>query len=363
MRYIPVDQIVEGMILGKTLYTQGWGKLLNEDTELKKEFIERIKGIGIQGIYIKDAFSEEIEIEDIVSPEVRQKTVQTLKSLFVEDSKLDEKTYASMQVQMKDLLDSIVDSVIGNRAIQVNMVDLKNFDEYTYSHSVNVAILAVATGYGLGLNKDNLEQLALAGALHDIGKKFVSTDILNKQGKLTTEEFELIKMHSSLGYRFLKDHFNSSARSYIGILDHHERFDGTGYPNQKIGEKISVFGKIISVVDVYDAITSKRPYHEPILPSEAYEYILAGSGIQFDPEVVQCFSRKVAAYPLGTEVHLSNGMSGIVVENYPEFNLRPKVKIYSDSKEPVYVNLKNDTTAFNITITGMNGFVSAGSQL
>lgn len=361
MRYVPLNRVRQGMILGKTLYGLGGEMLLSQNSIIKEEYINKIMVLGIQGLYIKDDFSLEVEIDDIIKPELRMKCIQIVKSFFVEDKKHNEKSdrkaKEQFESQIKEMLSGVVDSLIHDKAVQINMIDLKNYDEYTYYHCVNVAILAIATGCGMGLNRNDLELLALAGVLHDIGKKFVSVNILNKKGRLTKEEFDEIKKHSANGYYYIKENFMVSAKSYIGILEHHERFDGKGYPNRKEAEKISLFGRILAVVDVYDALISKRSYHEPILPSEAFEYIMAGSGSQFDPLVVRAFSRKVATYPLGTEVKLSNGDMGIVVENYQEFNLRPKIKLYQDSDTPLYIDLKNDISARNITIVGAEGFL------
>jgi HD-GYP domain-containing protein (c-di-GMP phosphodiesterase class II) len=190
--------------------------------------------------------------------------------------------------------------------------------------------------------------------LHDIGKKFTPIEILTKPGSLTTEELNTIKEHPSNGYHFIKKYFPTiSATTYVGILQHHERYDGSGYPSGIKGEDITIFGRILAVCDVYDALVSDRPYHNAHLPSEALEFIQGGSGTMFDPNVVLVFSFKIAAYPLGTAVKLSNGEVGIVVENYEEFNTRPKVKILKNKVATHFLNLKSDYEARNITIIGI----------
>ncbi len=206
----------------------------------------------------------------------------------------------------------------------VNMIDLKVFDDYTYSHSVNVAVLSIIIGVTMGLGRKELTKLGLGALLHDIGKVFIDKDIVNKPGKLTDEEFSSMKMHSKLGYDYVRDRFQLPVKSYVAVLDHHERYDGSGYPNSKKGDEISDFGKMIALADVYDALTSERPYRKALPPSEAMEYIMGNSQVHFDPELVKVFSRKVAPYPVGTLVKLSNGMTGLVVENYEAFCLRRK---------------------------------------
>jgi HD-GYP domain-containing protein (c-di-GMP phosphodiesterase class II) len=136
------------------------------------------------------------------------------------------------------------------------------------------------------------------------------------------------------------------------ILQHHERFDGSGYVYGKQGRDIQLFAQLISVVDVYDAITSKRPYHEPILPSEAYEYIMGNAGRAFSMEIVDAFTKKVAPFPLGVQVQLSNGEVGIVCKNHSDFLMRPLIRLHPlpGSSENRYLDLKHDSAAYNVTI-------------
>lgn len=349
MRYIPIEQVRSGMILGKAIYASGGKMLLADQSIIKEEYVKRLHTIGIQGIYIQDDFSKEIEINDIITPEFKNKAVEFIKGMFMWNPN-DYKENFKIATRLQDIMSELVDQIIENQDVQVNVIDLKNYDEYTYLHSINVAVLAVVTGVAMGLEKEELNLLAVAGILHDIGKRFISRDLLNKEGKLSKEEMKLLRDHSKDGYYYIKENFNLPIKSYIGILDHHERYDGSGYPSRKAGQKISLFGRILAVVDVYDALVSNRPYHKAISPSEAWEYLIGGSSTQFDPQVVMAFSKKIAIYPVGTHVRLSNNLSGIVVKNYLGFNLRPRIKIFSDSETPIYIDLKNDIDSRNITI-------------
>ena len=353
MRYIPTEHVKAGMILGKTVYGSGSELLLIEKSIIKEDYIKRLRRIGIQGLYIQDDFSSEIKIEEVVTPELKSKAVSFIKGMFLDESD-DFKKNLKSSIDLLYLMTELVDQIFENKDVQVNVIDLKNYDEYTYLHSINVAVLSVVTGLALGLSKEELILLGIAGILHDVGKRFISTELLNKEEELTKEDWKQIKEHSKDGYHYIRENFNLPIKSYIGILDHHERYDGNGYPNKKEGQKISLFGRILAVADVYDALVSNRPYHKAILPSDAWEYLLGASGSQFDPQVVEAFSKKVAIYPLGTQVNLSNKLSGIVVKNYLGYSLRPKIKIFSDSDVPVYIDLKNDVDTRNITIVGFS---------
>jgi HD-GYP domain-containing protein (c-di-GMP phosphodiesterase class II) len=179
--------------------------------------------------------------------------------------------------------------------------------------------------------------------------------VLNKPSVLTEEEFAHMRQHSILGYNYARDSFLLSSSCHPGIRDHHEKFDGTGYPDGRSGNEISLFGRIISVADVYDALTSERPYRSAMSASEAMEYIMGHSGTDFDPDVVNAFLRCVAPYPVGSTVQLSNGCTAIVVENFANFGLRPRVRVIAQNGEPVEpyeINLSTDFNYLNVIILG-----------
>ena len=203
----------------------------------------------------------------------------------------------------------------------------------------------------------NLYKLGLSAILHDIGKVFVPKLVLNKPGRLTDEEFLIMQTHSTQGYQYLKRDYDIPMASYIGVLQHHERYNGSGYPLKLRGEKIHLFGRIIAITDVYDALISNRPYRKAMLPSDAFEYILANSSILFDPALVNSFTKKIAAYPVGTIIQLSNGYTGIVMENHTDSVIRPKVKIFQHGIRyvtPYIIDLRNNMDYLNVKIVGQD---------
>ncbi len=355
MRFVPINSIKAGMKTGKSLVGKNDELLLNSGVIIQESFIDKIKELGFNGIYIDDELSEGIEITGIISDELRYRTVKAIKDTYAKIEKGKGETPVNID-DISGLLDNIIDEVLEHKSVLVNIIDLKIFDDYTFFHSVNVAVLSLIVGVSCGLNRDALHNLGLAALLHDIGKVFVPKEILNKPSKLEKDEFELIKSHSKKGYQYLKDKSDIPAHSYIGVLQHHERFDGLGYPTAIEGKHISLFAKIIAVTDVYDALTSRRPYRKAMAPSEAIEYIMGSGGTHFDPKIALCFTQRVAPYPLGACVDLSNGAVGIVVENYKDYCLRPKVKIVRQNGreiEPYTIDLSKDKSALGITITAL----------
>jgi HD-GYP domain-containing protein (c-di-GMP phosphodiesterase class II) len=350
MRFVPTFCLREGMQLGKSLRGKDGSLLLQQGQLIKTSYVNKIHQLGYQGVYIYDNLSEDIYIESVIDDELRMSAVKAIKDVYMTSQNGNNGPDFG---QTKEIATELVDKIISNKDIIINVVDLKVFDDYTYYHSVNVAVLSLMMGVALNYTRSELYKLGLSALLHDIGKVFIDKSIIDKNGKLTPEEFEEIKKHPVLGYNYLRDKVEIPTKSYLGSLQHHEKFDGSGYPDQMKGLDISTFGRLIAISDVYDALTSDRPYRSALLASEAMEYVMGGAGSLFDPEFVFLFTRKVAAYPLGTCVRLSNGSIGIIVENYEDCCMRPKVRLIHEGSETIYLDLKNDRNTRNLIIVGV----------
>lgn len=356
MRYVPVNCISEGMVVGKKLIGKNGELLLNVGTVIKSSYIKKIKELGYSGLYIQDEVSQDIEIVETIDEELRFRTASKLEQVFTELERSTTPTLKYLSA-FSDIVSEIINRIFENKEAMINMLDLKAFDDYTYLHSTNVAVLAVVLGASMNLNALELHKLGLSALLHDIGKVFVPKTLLNKPDKLSDEEFRVIQTHSSKGYEFLKSNYEFPMSSYLGVFQHHEKYDGTGYPVGLSGKQIHLFGRIIAITDVYDALTSSRPYRVALLPSEAIEYIMANGGTHFDPEIASKFTTKIAPYPVGMTVKLSNNTSGIVMENYSDSCLRPKIKIIKHGETPVkpyVIDLTADPYYLNVTIVGID---------
>lgn len=358
MRFVPVSSLIEGMYVGKSLYDKNNQLLLGKGSIIQKSYIDKIYRLGYQGIYVDDEISSDIEVKDIICDELRRNTINTIKDVFIKSADSAQGGFNQKIDETKMLIMNIVEQILENEDTIVNLIDLKVFDDYTFYHCVNVAVLSILLGTAINMNKEQLLNLGLGAILHDIGKMFVDSNILNKEGSLTKDEYDHIQKHSEYGYKYLKETFAVPSAAYIAVLQHHEKFDGTGYPHNKSKDDISIYGRIIGIADVYDALTSTRPYRKALLPSEAMEYIMANGGIMFDLNLTKKFVQKVAPFPVGTWVQLSNSYQGIVVENYEEACLRPKIKIVRDEKNnkiaPKYFNLKDQKELRNVTITSVH---------
>ena len=329
MRKIAVDYLHEGMIVAKPLYNAAGQILLNAGVALNSRFIRNLKKLAVPAIYIQDRLSEGIEVEDIISDELRSKTVSEIKSVF---QKMNQKDRFSLQnvSQVERSLQDIIQELVNNKNVLVNMVDVRSFDDYTYGHSVNVCILSVLTGISLDLSRTALYHLGMGALMHDLGKMQVPKNILNKPGKLTEEEFAVMKGHSTYSYQSLQKQPGISSLSALVAYQHHERYDGSGYPNGLKGEEIHKFSQITGMVDMFDALTADRVYRKAFPVHEACEMISGAGNYYFDYSIIPAFLNNIASYPVGTLVELSSGCLGMVYQVDRGFLANPVVKIITD---------------------------------
>lgn len=254
--------------------------------------------------------------------------------------------------EAKALVTDLANDIVENPTALIWLTQLKNRDEYTSIHSLNVCILALFFGRSLQLGNQQLNELGLGALLHDIGKLRVPLEILNKPGALTDEEFDIMKKHTTDGYNLLKDKPEISQPSLDIIQHHHERIDGEGYPYGLENEQIGLYSKIVKIVDVYDAVTSKRIYHNEVPPYVALNCIYSDRNTAFDEKLVQQFLKHMGIYPVGSTVELSTGEVGVVTTVNEKRHLTPTLLLVLDTqKQPLnrfrYINLANERWQHN----------------
>ncbi len=229
------------------------------------------------------------------------------------------------------LVNDVVESINRNRDALVSLVRLKSADEYTYMHSVAVCALMVSLGRQLGFDEAQCREAGMAGMLHDLGKAVMPMQVLNKPGKLTAEEFDIIKQHPLRGYEMLQAASAVSEPVLDVCRHHHERIDGAGYPDSLPPERISVLARMGAICDVYDAVTSDRPYKAGWDPAYAIAQMASWKG-HFDAALFQAFVKSVGIYPTGSLVRMHSGLLAVVMEQNPKALTRPQVKLFFSTK-------------------------------
>lgn len=322
MRYIDLLQITPGMKLAKAIFNEKGDILLQKDVVLTDKLIKRMKARELQGAYVEDALSEDINIEDLISPTTTQKGIKALKRMDIDEA--------------LEVAEQIADEISELKDISINLLGLRSKSNDTYLHSINVAVYSAVIGQGMGMKKGLLKELCASALLHDVGKLQVPKRILEKKEKLTEEEYELIKKHTEYGYELLKEQTLLTSKIRMGVYMHHENVDGTGYPLGITGKEIYLFAKIIHIADVYDALVSKRSYKEPELPGTSVQYLMNHAGTMFQPELVCIFINYVPLYPKGRTVLLNTGEQAIVVENRQNHTMYPVIRLFDGTTIDLY---------------------------
>ncbi len=311
-RYISTRALKDGMVIDQAIMDKTGRILIARKTTLDDFLIDALKKMGISGVYIREG--EEDPEEAIVEtlPEVQEK---------IEKLKVADRARVDLS---ESVTGNLMDSIMENDAVALNIDALKVSDEYTFKHSVDVAAISMLIAKKSGFSEAEIEKIGMAGLLHDVGKSKIPNQVLNKAGKLTEEEFGIMKKHSFYGYQILKEKKDIPQDVLFGVLQHHEKINGKGYPMGVSAEQISDFAKILSIADIYDALVTERPYKKAFSQQDAIEMIMAKTD-ELDINYMRDFLAIIILYPVDSVVTLSNGEKAKVVANNPQYPLRPKV--------------------------------------
>lgn len=367
IKQIRTDQLKPGMYIHDL--NCGWMDhpfLVNAFRVRDQATVDKIFNLGIRELYIDTAKGADVReapterevnadlerrLQDIARKQPEKPIASELKNEAARARRLHGEANKIVRHMMDDirlgqqiaidrvepLVENMVDSIFRNQDALLPLARLKNHDDYTFEHSVSVCALLVAFGRGMKLSREVIKEIALGGLLHDVGKARVADAILNKPAKLSDDEFAHMKSHVAQGVALLRQTPGISAAAMQVTSEHHERFDGTGYPGKLAGEGISLYGQMAAIVDVYDAISSDRIYHKGMSPTQALKKLLEWSNHHFDPQLVQSFIRAIGIYPTGTLVQLDSKRMGVVIEQNEKSLLEPTVRIFYHAGKLHYI--------------------------
>lgn len=325
---IHLFDIKAGMIVADDIWVEE-KLLLATGTVIKPSYIARLHTYGVSKVTV---YKQEVSDNGISENPIERFYEHTYRNVenILDCIGRDEKISAS---QIIPIIETILEVVFKDQDNILLLTGYRSiFDTYYYVHSMDVCIYSLITARAMGLGYDEILTLGIGALLHDIGKSKVPEYILNKKGSLTENEFEEVKKHSREGHNLLKNisQINNDVRRIV--LEHHERCDGSGYPNNLRDNQIDKLSKIVAVADIYDALTSDRVYKKKVLPHEAAEYLAAISRTQLDWEITKIFLENIAIYPKDCQVLLNTNEIGVVISSNHQVPLRPKLKILTDKE-------------------------------
>jgi HD-GYP domain-containing protein (c-di-GMP phosphodiesterase class II) len=325
MKKLDIEKVTAGLRLNKNVYTAEWRILLPKGAVLTDGYIQKLKELNYSYIFVEDDLVDDIEIEEVLSEELLIKIYGELSEIFNAV-----KTNRPFNLgNLAKMVDDIIYSMV-NHTSAVQLVDYGPNHNFLIAHSVNTSILSILTGLAMGLTPAELSSLAMGAILHDIGINYLDEAVLSKPIANDSPHMKLLKEHVDKGFNLLRGRSDISLVASHISYQHHENYDGTGYPRNLKGEDIHLFARIVAIAESYDALITDRVYRKRVMPHEAMETIIALSDSKFDPNIAKVFSRNVPVYPLGTEVILSDGKSGVVVALDKNFPTRPTLRIVKD---------------------------------
>lgn len=335
MRLKSIQKCQPGDTLARSIFSENGTVLVGAGVELTQRMIERLKNKNISSLYIQDKRTDDIMVENVISESTRRAAMSIIHEAFRSVNDFPQKwqqifSDKAFGRRLSQVMAAVADELGASRSAMNLLADACAFDNYIFTHSFNVALYSTALAIKTGCSDKEVLEISIGGMLHDIGKIHIPDTILKKPGSLTAEEYELMKKHTEIGFEMLRRQDDIPLLAAHCAFQHHERWDGSGYPRQLKKEEIHPFGRLMAVADVFDALTSRRVYRPGMLPHEAMEILFSGSDRLFDQKYVEALRDTIALYPIGLSVTLNTGAAGVIVDSNKGTPSRPIIRILVD---------------------------------
>jgi HD-GYP domain-containing protein (c-di-GMP phosphodiesterase class II) len=356
---IPIIDARKGMRVAQNIYGKEGEVLLRVGSELSEGLIESLRKRGVFAIEVEEENKsyavEEDEKVDIISRELRSEAEEIVMDTW--NAALEGKSFSMSKI--KQVVEEVMDELLTKDYAFLKLADIRALDEYTFAHSVNVCVLSLLLGIIKNYSENRLYELGVGALLHDLGKTIIPPEILNKPGPLNNEEMAIVRKHPAYGFSLLCQEPDIAFGLALIAYQHHERCNGGGYPRGLVQGEIHEFAQIVAIVDVYDALTSDRPYRKSLLPYEAVETLVAMSAQELNFSIVKIFLENVDIYPVGSIVELNDHSTGIIVSVDKSLPVRPLIRmLVCENNHYVStgtdINLMENNTLFIKKVLGIN---------
>lgn len=350
MRLVNIMDVEVNSIIAKPVYDSKLSLLINKGAKLSELLLKKLVQADIRHLYIEDVVSKGIELDPMISDEIKLQAFVIMKKFYEsqmikQDQNIEAIRESSIR-ELKDIIDDIITEIYSKNEHKYYSTELMGAEMYHYNHAVEVMILSLLIGKKMGLDRERLLKLGMGAILADIGKSRVPQEILNKKGKLDTAEFEEMKHHVDYSYAILKDLVGLSPLSRQIVLLHHEKLDGSGYPNGFVGDQIPLLVRIVTVCDIFGAIVADRTYNNRIPVDTAIEILRGATPSKIDQDVFMTLLQVIDVYPPGTLVELGDGQMGIVILSNPNSPTRPILRIIDGTDQYQELDLMQELTLF-----------------
>ena len=340
MLLTPAAEWSPGMVLARDLHGKNNRLLLCQGAHLDTAAIRLLNRMGITAVYVHNPDLEDVIVEDVVPPQLRTDCQESLKKAMLGFQTQAQNRKLSVNTRdVEDTTSELVDQLLKNRKPVAAMLEIRDWDDRLFAHSVNTAVLATMMARKLKLSDTICQQLAMGMIFHDCGQMFLPTELVEKKGRLLAEERKILQKHTRLGFqKMLQGDFLSPMSSYV-VLRHHERMDGMGYPDRVPGSDLHIVARIAAIAEAFDSMTSARAYSRPVMPDRAVRQLLQQAGTAYDTQAVLALVQHVAIYPTGSAVQLNTGEIAIVTATAHGNTTRPTARVFYDpdgQRVPVY---------------------------
>lgn len=325
---LAVEYLSQGMELGRDIYDMDGRIILVKGAVISNRHIEMLRKWNISSVYISNPLIALPLVDELLEERTRHKAINIIKRSFSQFQKDDRYL---LNGEQQEMIKSVVDAVMKKRQTILHLSQINRHHDDLFTHSLNVAMLSAVTAVAVGTqDKHDLQVLVLGALLHDLGKLVIPKHILTKVGPRTIEEEELYQSHTKCGFEILRRDSGIPLLAAHIAFQHHEQFDGKGYPRKLASSSIIPFARIVNIANEYDNLIADKPGQPGLKMHVAYETIVSGVGTRFEPEAAKCFLSRIALYPMGTMVRLTTGYIGVVVGVTPQLQHRPVIKLLTD---------------------------------